>query len=261
MDFVEIRAGSSFISFEQAGENLDKELPAGKTFAEITETVKEKWCAYLNKVQIKNASEDDLASFYTAFFRTLQYPREFSEHGRYYSPFDHKVHNGVSYNSFSTWDTFRAEHPWLLLVAPDRVNDMITALIQMYKEGGWIPKWPNPSYSNIMIGTHADAIIADAYVNGYRGYDVETDYQAIRKNAVTPPKNDEKTRWGDRQRWSDAFGYEARGGLTNYLAKGYVANDKTSESVARTLEFALDDYCVAQVAKGLGKEEDYKILM
>ena len=189
----------------------------------------------------------------------MQYPREFSEYGKYYSPFDDKVHEGVSYNAFSLWDTFRAQHPLLLLTAPERVNDMITALVQMYKEGGWIPKWPNPTYTNIMIGTHADAVIADAYINGYRNYDVESAYQAIRKNAFTPPVDDEQHRWGDRALWNGS--YEARGGLTDYLKLGYVAEDITDESVARTLEFALDDYCIAQMANKLGYEEDYKILM
>jgi predicted alpha-1,2-mannosidase len=232
---VEIKIGSSFISYEQAEENLNREIAEDKSFAEISKKVKTKWSNYLNKAKIKNASEEDLAIFYTAFFRTLQYPREFSEYGRYYSAFDDQIHEGVSYTSFSMWDTFRSEQPWLLLVAPERINDMITALIQMYKEGGWLPKLPNPSYTNIMIGTHSDAIIADAYVNGYRNYDVQTAYQAIRKNAFTPPNNDEKSRWGDRQRWNDSLGYEARGGLTNYMAKGFVADDITSESVARTL--------------------------
>jgi predicted alpha-1,2-mannosidase len=256
---VEIKIGSSFISYEQAEDNLNREIPSGKSFADISKKVKTKWSDYLNKVKIKNASENDLAIFYTAFFRTLQYPREFSEYGRYYSAFDDRIHEGVSYTSFSLWDTFRSEQPWLLLITPERINDMITALIQMYKEGGWLPKLPNPSYTNIMIGTHADAVIADAFVNGYRNYDVQTAYQAIRKNAFTPPDNDEQSRWGDRQRWNGS--YEARGGLTHYIAKGYVADNVTSESVARTLEFALDDYCVAQVAKALGKKADYKILM
>ena len=167
--------------------------------------------------------------------------------------------HGVSYNAYSLWDTFRAQHPWLLLTNPDRVNDMITSLTQMYKEGGWIPKWPNPTYTNIMIGTHADAVIGDAYVNGFRGYDLQEAYKAIRKNAFSPPRNDESFRWGDRHFWNG--GYEARGGLTNYIKSGYVASDKTNESVAATLEFAMDDYCIAQMAKGLGYMEDYNLLM
>lgn len=256
---VEIKIGSSFISYEQAEFNLSQEIPSNATFEEIKIKVKNEWAKNLNKISIKEASEDDLSVFYTAFFRTLQYPREFSEYGRYYSPFDEQIHEGVSYNAYSLWDTFRAQHPWLLLTSPDRVNDMITSLVQMYKEGGWIPKWANPTYTNIMIGTHADAVIADAYVNGYRDYDQEEAYQAIRKNAFQPPLNDENYRWGDRHFWNG--GYEARGGLSNYISKGYVASDKTDESVARTLEFAMDDYCIAQMAKRLGYEDDYKILM
>lgn len=258
-DIVEIKTGSSFISCEQAEINLNNEIPRKATFEEIKEKVKSVWSRNLNKISIKEGSKDDLTIFYTAFFRTMQYPREFSEHGLYYSPFDDKIHRGVSYNAFSLWDTFRAQHPWLLLTQPDRINDMVTALIQMYHEGGWIPKWPNPTYTNIMIGTHADAVIADAYVNGFRGYDLQEAYKAIRKDAFTPPNKDENFRWGDRNIWNG--GYEARGGLTNYIASGYVASDKTNESVSATLEFALDDYCIAQMAKGLHKTSDYNLLM
>lgn len=256
---VSLRVGSSFISFEQAGENLLREIPETASFAQIVKRVKAVWNHSLSKVGLKGASKDDRTIFYTAFFHTLQFPREFSEYGRYYSPFDGKIHEGVSYNAYSLWDTFRAEHPWLQLVAPERVNDMMTSLVQMYEEGGWIPKWPNPTYTNIMIGTHADAVIADAYVNGFRGYDVEQAYKAIRKDAYTPPLYDEECKWGDRARWNGQ--YEARGGLTNYLRKGYVASDRTYESVARTLEFALDDYCIGQMAKGLGYMDDYADLM
>ena len=258
---VSVRIGSSFIDYEQAAFNLEEEIPANKSFEEITTSIKKVWNNNLGKLKVSEASDDDLAILYTAFFRTMQYPREFSEYGRYYSPFDDKIHNGVSYNAYSLWDTFRAQHPWLLLTQPERINDMITALIQMYKEGGWIPKWPNPTYTNIMIATHADAVIADAFINGYRDYDIETAYEAIRKDAFSPPhgRKEEQYKWFDRHLWNGC--YEARGGLTNYLNHGYVAADKTAESVSRTLEFALDDYCIAQMAKKLGKRKDYETLM
>ncbi len=256
-DIVEVKIGSSFISYNQAEINMQHELPESETFSDVKEKVKKEWSDNLGKISFKGASKNDLDIFYTAFFRTMQYPREFSEYGTYYSPFDDKVHEGISYNAYSLWDTFRAQHPWLLLTQPDRVNDMIAALVQMYKEGGWIPKWPNPTYTNIMIGTHADAVVADAYVNGFRKYDLETAYRAIRKNAFAAPRND--YRWGDRHYWNGS--YEARGGLDNYIKSGYVAADKTNESASRTLEFAMDDYCIAQMAKGLGHLEDYDILM
>lgn len=258
-DIVDVRIGSSFISFEQAAQNLAKEIPGKMSFQKMVKRNKTVWNELLSRVKVEDDDKNELVIFYTALFRTLQFPREFSEYGHYYSPFDGKIHKGVSYNAYSLWDTFRAEHPWLQWIVPERVNDMIQSLVQMYKEGGWIPKWPNPTYTNIMIGTHADAVIADAYINGFRGYDVQTAYEAIRKNAYVPPANDENCRWGDRAFWNGH--YEARGGLTNYLKKGYVASDKTNESVARTLEFALDDYCIAQMAKALGHEYDYDDLM
>jgi len=258
-DPVEIKIGSSFISYAQAETNLNNEIPSGATFESIKESVKKAWSDNLKKLSVKGASEDELTVLYTSFFRTLQYPREFSEYGNYYSPFDEKIHQGVSYSAYSLWDTFRAQHPWLLLTSPHRVNDMITSLVNSYKESGWIPKWANPTFANIMIGTHGDAVIADAYVNGYRQYDIEEAYNAIRKDAFQPPLNDESYRWGDRHFWNGS--YEARSGLTNYMKSGFVASDKTDESVARTLEFAMDDYCVAQMAKGLGRTDDYNILM
>ena len=186
------------------------------------------------------------------------YPSIFSEQGKYYSPFDEKIHSGSSYTSYSLWDTFRALHPLLLFIAPEHVSPMITSLLQMYDEGGWIPKWPNPTYSNIMIGTHSDAVIADACVKGNCNFDLEKAYEAIYKNAMVAPDGDKDNMWRDRQEWES---YEGRGGLSWYKELGYVPADKTSESVSRTLEFAYDDYCVAQVAKKLGKEKDYEYFM
>lgn len=257
---VQVKSGSSFISYEQAADNLEREI-GDNSFDKTKAIVKAQWQNYFDKIEIEGASELDKRIFFTALFRTLQLPREFSEYGRYYSAFDDKIHEGVSYNAYSLWDTFRAQHPFLQIIAPERVSPMVQALVQMYKESGWLPKWPNPSFTNIMIGTHADAVIADAYVNGFRDFDVKTAYEAIRKDATVPPSNDEKSRWVDRGLWKEGFGYEARSGLTSYLKRGYVTSDYTNESVSRTLEFALDDYCVAQMAKALGKDDDYKTFM
>jgi predicted alpha-1,2-mannosidase len=135
---------------------------------------------------------------------------------------------------------------------------MVKSLLQMYSEGGWLPKWPNPTYTNIMIGTHADAVIADAYINGFRDYDLNLAYEAIRKDATVPPTGDTLKTWYDRESWT---AYEARAGSTYYHSIGYVPVDKTAESVSRTVEFGIDDYCVAQMAKGLGKSDDYKWLI
>jgi predicted alpha-1,2-mannosidase len=144
------------------------------------------------------------------------------------------------------------------LIDSEDVSPMIRSMLQMYVESGWIPKWPNPTESNIMIDTPADAIIADAFVKGFRDFDVNTAYAAIYKDAMTPPDGDEHKRWADRAEWTS---YEARAGLTYYKTLGYIPADKTAESVSCTMEDAFEDYCVAQVAKGLGKTNDFEFFM
>jgi predicted alpha-1,2-mannosidase len=188
----------------------------------------------------------------------LLYPRIFSEQGRYYSAFDDTVHKGVSYTAYSIWDTFRAEHSLLTLLAPERIDGMIGALLQNYQEGGWMPKWPNPSYTNIMIGTHADSLVAEAITKHFKGFDYNLAWDAVYKDAMTPPDGDTTRRWYDREPHTP---YEARGGLTYSKLLGYVPVDKTAESASRTLEDSYDDWCVAEVAKALGKKEEYQFFL
>jgi len=254
---IQLKIATSFVSIEQARENLEHEIPDWD-FQKVVQQNRDEWKKYLDRVTVEGGTDDQKTCFYTAMYRTLQYPRIFSEYGKYYSAFDDTIHEGVSYNDYSLWDTFRAEHPWITLVAPEHVNPMIQSLLNMFDEGGWMPKWPNPTYSNIMIGTHADAVVADAFVKNFRDYDLDKAYAAVYKDAMTPPENDSMMRWADREKTKL---YEARGGLTYYKRLGYVPADKTAESVSRTLEFAYDDYCVAQIAKGLGKTEDYEYFM
>ena len=250
---VKVRIGTSFISLEQARINIEKELP-GWDFDQLVTTTRAKWQENISHLKVDGITEDQKTVFYTELFHTMQFPREFSEYGKYYSAFDDKIHNGVSYTDYSIWDTYRALHPLLLFTQPDRVNDMVGALVQMYKEGGRLPMWPNPAETNIMISTHADAVIADAYVKGYRGYDVGLAYQALLKDATVPPVDDTILPYADRDKWTS---FEARAGLTAFNAIGYVPFGKTAESVSRTIEYSSDNYSVAQMAKALGKTADY----
>ena len=254
---IKVKIATSFISIEQARKNLENEIPHWD-FDKVVKSTGEIWQENLSRINVKGATEDQKSILYTALFHTMLFPREFSEYGRYYSPFDDKIHEGVSYNDYSLWDTFRALHPLLHFTQPERVSPMVQSLLQMYQEGGWLPKWPNPTYSNIMVGTHADAVIADAYIKGFRDYDVNLAYEAIRKNAIHPPYRDTEKHWGDRD---EGDLYEARGGLTYYHSLGYVPSDKTREAVTRTIEFGIDDFAIAQMAKDLGKTEDYDRLM
>lgn len=130
---------------------------------------------------------------------------------------------------------------------------MVQSLLQMYQQGGWVPMWPNPTYTNIMIGTHGDAVIADALVKGIKGFNPQLAYEAMHKNSFTAPDGDTLKKWGDRDVWTS---YEGRGGLTYYHRIGYVPSDRTKESVSRTIEYSIDDYCVAQAAQLLGKQND-----
>lgn len=254
---IEARVGTSFISVEQARANLKKEIPEWN-FADVRRALREKWNAKLDRVAVQGASDEERRTVYTAVYHALLYPRVFSEYGRYYSAFDDKIHRGESYTAYSIWDTFRAENSMLTLLAPERVDGMITALLQNYREGGWMPKWPNPGYTNIMIGTHADSLVAEAIRKGFHGFDRDLAWQAVYKDAMTPPDGDTTRRWADRAPHTP---YEARGGLTYYKELGYIPTDKTAEAASRTLEDSYDDWCVAQVAKALGKEKDYRFFL
>ncbi len=257
-EIVKVKIATSFISVEQARENLTKEIPDWD-FDRIKNQTRITWQKELEKIKIEGVDDNQKTIFYTAYYHSLLFPRQFSEYGKYYSAFDDSVHNGVSYTDFSLWDTFRALHPFLIFMQPERTADMITSMLQMYQQGGWLPMWPNPAETNIMIGTHADAVIADAYVKGIRNYDINLAYEAMRKDAMMATECDGSTnKMLDRQPWSC---YEGRAGLQFYHSIGYVAHDYKAESVSRTIEYGIDDYCVAQVAKDLGKTEDYNKLM
>ena len=254
---IQVRIATSFISIEQARKNLAIELK-GKDFKQLVQSTRAVWQKDLSRIKVKGVTGDQQSIFYTAMFHTMQFPREMSEYGKYYSAFDDKIHTGNSYTDFSLWDTYRALHPLLIFTQPGRVNAVVKAMLQMYQEGGRLPMWPNPAETNIMIGTHADAVIADAYIKGFREYDTKLAYQALLHDAMDPPVNDTGLRYGDRDKWT---GYEAQAGLTYFKTLGYIPADKTAESVSRTIEYSVDDYAVAQLAKTLGKPDEYEQLM
>ena len=256
-EVIEARVGTSFLGIEQARANLASEIPQWD-FADVRRSLAAQWNMKLGRVSLEGATEDQRRIVYTGVYHALLYPRTFSEQGGYYSAFDDKIHPGESYTAYSIWDTFRAEFSLLTLLAPERVNGMVNALLQDYKEGGWMPKWPNPSYTNIMVGTHADSLVAEAIDKHFTGFDYKLAWDAVYKDAMTPPDGDTTRRWSDREPHTP---YEARGGLTYSKVLGYVPADKTAESATRTLEDSYDDWCVAQIAKNLGKLNDYQFFL
>ena len=256
-EVIEARVGTSFISIEQARQNLKAEIPLWN-FDAVRNALRATWNEKLGRIAVEGATEDQRRIVYTGLYHALLYPRIFSEQGRYYSAFDDSVHDGVSYTAYSIWDTFRAEHSLLTLLAPERIDGMIGALLQNYQEGGWMPKWPNPSYTNIMIGTHADSLVAEAINKHFKGFDYNLAWDAVYKDAMTPPDGDTTRRWYDRELHTP---YEARGGLTYLKELGYIPADKTAEAASRTLEDSYDDWCVAEVAKALGKTKEYRFFL
>ena len=248
----ELKIGLSLISAEQAKMNLEKEI-GNRSFDDVVAAAKAEWEKMFSRVQI-DAPEDVKKIFYTGLYRTLLFPRKIDECGRYYSAFDDKVHEGEMYTCFSLWDTYRAQHPLLTLIAPEHVDGMMQSLINMQREGGWLPKWPNPSYTGIMCGAPAEVVLAEAYVKGFRGFNLQQAYAAVKRNATRPQHIDTVCDWKDR----GMFGRtpETRGGLHSYMTRGYVACDITRESVSRTQDFGMADRAAAILADAVGRHEE-----
>ena len=241
---VTVRIATSFISVEQAERNLTGEI-GSRSFDAVCSTAKEIWEKELGRIEIQGASKDQQITFYTALYRALLFPRiwyEYNSSGEKYhfSPYDGKIYPGEMYADNGFWDTFRAVYPFFTIMYPERDAEIIRGWINAYQEGGWFPKWTSPGYRDCMIGTHVESLVADAWCKGIRDFDVQTAYQAMIKDGSQP------TDWG---------GY-GRMGLPEYQKLGYVACDKTKEATARTLEFAYDDFCIAQMARTLHKDAD-----
>jgi predicted alpha-1,2-mannosidase len=247
---VTVRIGVSLISLEQARRNLGQDTPAAD-FDRIAGRAKSAWERQLGKIDVEGGTAAQRRTFYTALYHAVEFPhmlQEIDASGKmvHWSPYDGKVHPGEMFADTGFWDTFRAEFPLLTLLEPKTDAAIIRAMLHAYDEGGFIPKWPNPGETNVMIATHGDSVIADAYVKGIRDYDAAKAYAALRKDATE----------------KGTGGFEARRGIEDYSKLGYVPYDHgVRESVACTLEYAYDDFAVAQMAKALGNQEDYRLFL
>ncbi|MEN6451409.1 MAG: GH92 family glycosyl hydrolase [Thermoguttaceae bacterium] len=245
---VELRVATSHISYAQAERNLAAETKGG--FEAVRGRTAATWESYLKRIEIEG-TEEQRKTFYTCLYRALKFPHTFHEvdaKGKniHFSPWDGKVHEGVCYVDSGLWDTFRTQFPLYSIVYPDRLGEIVEGWLNAYREGGWLPQWPSPRGYPGMVGTHADAMIADAMVKHIPGFDLETAYAAIRKDA-----------FGVRAKPSDG----GRGGMKEYLELGYVPPRAMPDWLSASLDFAYDDWCVAQAAKLLGKNDDYQVLM
>ena len=251
---IGVKVASSFISPEQAARNLDAEV--GKdSFDQTQAKAKQAWETQLARVRVEDPNLDNRRTFYSALYRMLQFPRMFYEidaQGKpvHYSPYDGKVHAGFMYTDNGFWDTWRAVFPFFAMMYPERDSEMMQGLVNTVKEGGWLPEWASPGYRDVMIGSNSANIIADAYANGVRGFDVETLYKAMVKNATTSAG-----RPTDKK--GDVVSAVGREGVEYYNRLGYVPyNVGINENAARTLEYATADFSLSRLAAALGKSDD-----
>jgi putative alpha-1,2-mannosidase len=166
---------------------------------QTSRSTRKAWADKLDTLAVTGATPHNLTVLYSSFAHTLVYPYEVHEHtsptgSSYYSGYLDRVVSGISYSGYSLWDTFRAETAWLIFTAPERVGDMITSMLQDYKQGGWLPMWKNIVETNIMIGTHADSVIAQAMSAGIMDFDWDLAWEAVEKDATIPPARDTELR-------------------------------------------------------------------
>jgi predicted alpha-1,2-mannosidase len=239
---VNVKVASSFISMEQALLNMQQEL-AQDDFDQVKQKAKAAWNKQLERVKVKGGSTDALRTFYSCLYRSMLFPQkhyEWDAAGKavHYSPYNGQVLPGYLYAGTGFWDTFRSLYPLLNLLFPSINKEMQEGLVNAYKEGGWLPEWSSPGYRNIMVGNNSAAVVADAYLKGLRGYDINLLYEALLKDA-----NNEGP--------MTAVG---RKGVAFYNELGYVPYDVgINENAARTLEYAYDDFTIYQLAKALNR--------
>jgi predicted alpha-1,2-mannosidase len=232
-----IRTAISSVSIENAKANLlaDK---IDWNFEKIKKSASNQWNKELSKIAAKSRDKNLLTTFYTSLYHTMLAPVAFGDSDGSYKGADDKIEKAegyTKYSIFSLWDTFRAAHPLFTIIQSNRVNDMINSMLSHYRESGLLPVWElDGNETNCMIGYHAIPVIADAILKGSGNFDKEEAFVAMKISAM-----------------QDHYG------LSYYKELGYIPADKENESVSKTLEYAYDDWCIAQVAKQLGKEDDY----
>jgi predicted alpha-1,2-mannosidase len=253
---VKVKVGISFVDNQGAKKNLEKEIP-GWDFNDIRKGAEQDWKAELSKIKVKSGDEESKTIFYTSLYHALLEPTTSSDIDGRYRTMENEIAQAdttyTNYTVFSLWDTFRALNPLLTVAYPDEEEAFIRSLIRKYEEGGILPMWELASnYTGTMLGYHAVPLIVDAYVKGLHNFDVEKAYEACAFSSsydtvhVSPVIN-------RRILHSDLMSI----GKQYKNTIGYIPSDKVNQSVAKGLEYAYNDWLIAQFAKALGKMDDY----
>ncbi|RAV98207.1 GH92 family glycosyl hydrolase [Pseudochryseolinea flava] len=251
---VLVKVGISAVGFDGAKENVLKEIP-NWSFDQIKENAAQAWKLWLDRISIKGGTKDQQKIFFTALYHVAISPNLFMDYDGHYRGMDKQIHRSSGSNSnytvFSLWDTFRAFHPLMTIINPSQNEAWIRSLLQKYDESGALPMWElAANETGTMIGYHAVPVIVDSYMKGHSNFDIDKAYEAI----VHASTYDTSIAFAD---------HEVQEGLMPkakfYNEKlGFIPADKENESVSKALEFAYNDWCIATMAKALGKEEDYK---
>ncbi len=233
-----VQIGISAVSMEGARRNLEAELndfDIEKLKARSTAT----WEKALSKIQVFSEDETKKEIFYSALYHTMIVPNLYQDADRQYRGMDLNIHQTTDhdhYTIFSLWDTYRAAHPLYTIIEQERTNNFIRTFLDQYDKGSILPIWElNSNYTSCMIGYHAIPVIADAYQKGIRDYNVAKALKAMQHSAM-----------------------QDHLGLHSYKKSGYIFSEEESESVSKTLEYAYDDWCIATMAKSMGKDAVYK---
>ncbi len=236
-DQILVKVGLSSANVDGALKDLNSDIPDWN-FDKIKNEAAASWEKQLNKIQIETKDKSLMEIFYTALYHSLITPNLFSDANGNYKGADSLIHKAKGYDQytvFSLWDTFRAEHPLFTIMERDKVSDFVNSMLAHYRHTGLLPVWElEGNETNTMIGYHAVPVIADAILKGFKGFDINEAYKAMKTSAM-----------------------QNNFGINYYKKLGYVPADKVNESVSKTLAYSYDDWCIAQVAKYLHKNDDY----
>lgn len=236
---LSVKVALSSVSVENAKDNLD---PSNSNFEDTNKAAKDLWHAALSHIVIETPVDSLKTIFYTALYHAQLAPVTFSDKNGQFRLENDSIATAKNYTAYSTlslWDTFRAEHPLLTLIAPDRVSDMVNSMLAYYETNKTLPVWTlYGNETNTMTGYHSIPVIVEAYIKGIRGFDAQKAFEAMK---TTMMKDDR--------------------GLIYYKKYGFIPYSLIDESVTITLEYAYDDWCVAQMAKELGKEKEYQYFL
>lgn len=235
---VLLKVGISPVSESNALKNIEAEIHDWD-FKKVAQNARNEWNKELGRIEVKSKNESDLRTFYTAMYHAFTHPVLFNDHNGDYMGADKKIYSGQGFNNysvFSLWDTYRAAHPLYTIAQPHRVPDMINTMLNIYKQQGKLPIWHlMGNETDCMVGYSAIPVIADAYFKGFKGFDPELALEAMKASATRDDL-----------------------GMKFIKERGYIPADKEKESVSKAMEYAISDWCIAQLAKALGKNDDYE---